>query len=54
MKLHAYQGATTIKSEDAGMMKFRGFPRRTSCRRLWVNRIARGPKWKPESAARMP
>ena len=42
------------KSDDAGRMKFRGFPRRISCRQLWMNRIARqGPKWKPESAARM-
>ena len=34
-------------------MKFRGFPRRTPCRRLSMNHIARGPKWKLESAARM-
>ena len=48
----ACQGATTIKSDDVGRMKFRGFPR-TSRRRLWINRIALRPKWKPESAARM-
>ena len=33
-------------------MKFHGF-QRTSRRRLWINRIARWPKWKHESAARM-
>ena len=47
------KGATTIKWDDVGMMKFRGFPRRTSCRRLSMNRMAHGLKWKPESAARM-
>ena len=34
------KGATTIKLDDAAMMKFRGFPRRTSCRRLSMNRMA--------------
>ena len=29
-----------LLTEDAGMMKFRGFPRRTPCRRLWMNRTA--------------
>ena len=53
MMLPGYKGATTIKLDDAGMMKFRGFPRRTSCRRLSMNRMAHGLKWKTESAARM-
>ena len=53
MMLPGCKGATTIKLDDAGMMKFRSFPRRTSCRRLSMNRMAHGLKWKPESAARM-
>ena len=53
MMLPGCKGVTTIKLDDAGMMKFRSFPRRTSCRRLLMNRMAHGLKWKPESAARM-
>ena len=43
-----------IKSEDAGRIKFRGFPRRTPCRRRCMksSRIERGPKWKPAAHAR--